>query len=133
MSRFRNRGHRLIARWGEEILLETSGNQRTWSSISGWKQWQWQRDQMETADQSSLMGNVISWDLGPLHLSTARIVRHIVCLSEVANNVLHVMITCTMVVFTMILLYCKHGGANRGSCAKLHVRKHRLYGYMSNT
>ena len=33
LSRLRNRGHRLIARWGEEILLETSGNQRTWSSI----------------------------------------------------------------------------------------------------
>ena len=34
----RNRGHRLIARWGEEILLKTSGNQKTWSSISGWEQ-----------------------------------------------------------------------------------------------
>jgi len=31
LIRLRNRGHRLIARWGEEILLETSGNQRTWS------------------------------------------------------------------------------------------------------
>jgi len=38
LGRFRNRGHRLIARWGEEILLETSGNQKTWSSISGWEQ-----------------------------------------------------------------------------------------------
>ena len=35
LGRLRNRGHRLIARWGEEILLETSGNQKTWSSISG--------------------------------------------------------------------------------------------------
>ena len=43
LGRLRNRGHRLIARWGEEILLETSGNQKTWSSISGWEQWQWQR------------------------------------------------------------------------------------------
>jgi len=43
LARLRNRGHRLIARWGEEILLETSGNQKTWSSISGWEQWQWQR------------------------------------------------------------------------------------------
>jgi len=32
LGRLRNRGHRLIARWGEEILLETSGNRRTWSS-----------------------------------------------------------------------------------------------------
>jgi len=31
LGRHRNRGHRLIARWGEEILLETSGNQKTWS------------------------------------------------------------------------------------------------------
>ena len=37
-----NRGHRLTARWGEEILLETSGIQRTRSSILGWEQWQWQ-------------------------------------------------------------------------------------------
>ena len=39
LGRLRNRGHRLIARWGEEILLETSGNQKMWSSISGWEQW----------------------------------------------------------------------------------------------
>jgi len=43
LGMLRNRGHRLIARWGEEILLETSGNQKTRSSISGWEQWQWQR------------------------------------------------------------------------------------------
>ena len=36
LSRLRNRGHRLVARWDEEILLETFGNQRTRSSISGW-------------------------------------------------------------------------------------------------
>jgi len=42
-GRLRNKGHRLIARSGGEILLETSGNQRTWGSISGWEQWQWQR------------------------------------------------------------------------------------------
>jgi len=34
LGRLRNRGHRLIARWGEEILLETSENQKMWSSIS---------------------------------------------------------------------------------------------------
>ena len=33
LSRLRNRGHRLIAKWVGEILLENSGNQRTWSSI----------------------------------------------------------------------------------------------------
>jgi len=43
LGRLRKRGHRLIARRGEEILLETSGNQITCSSISGWEQWQWQR------------------------------------------------------------------------------------------
>jgi len=43
LGRLRNRGHRLIARWGEEIFLETSGNQKTWTSILGWMQWQWQR------------------------------------------------------------------------------------------
>ena len=35
LVRLRNRGHRLIARWDEQILLETFGNQRTWSLISG--------------------------------------------------------------------------------------------------
>jgi len=39
LGRLRNRSHRLIARWGEEILLEISGNQKTWSSILGWEQW----------------------------------------------------------------------------------------------
>jgi len=42
VGRLRNTGHRLIARWGEEILLETSSDQRTCSSISGWEQWQLQ-------------------------------------------------------------------------------------------
>ena len=74
LGRLRNRGHRLIARWGEEILLETSGNQKKWSSISGWEQWQWQRA-LESCQkwkpQTSLTGNVISWNLGPLHLSAA--------------------------------------------------------------
>jgi len=74
LGRFRNRGHRLIARWGEEILLKTSGNQKTWSSISGWEQWQWQRA-LESCQkwkpQTSLTGHVISWNLGPLHLSAA--------------------------------------------------------------
>ena len=74
VSRLRNRGHRLIAKWGEEILLEASGNQTTWSSISGWKQWQRQRA-LESCkkwkQQTCLTGNVISWNLGPLHLSVA--------------------------------------------------------------
>jgi len=43
LGRLRNRGHRLIARWGEEILLKTSGNQKKWNSISDWEQWQRQR------------------------------------------------------------------------------------------
>ena len=74
LGRLRNRGHRLIARWGEEILLKTSGNQKTYSSISGWEQWKWQRA-LESCQkwkpQTSLTGNVISWNLGPLHLSAA--------------------------------------------------------------
>jgi len=63
-----------MARRGEEILLETSGNQKTWSSISGWEHWQWQQA-LESCQkwkpQTSLTGNVISWNLGPLHLSAA--------------------------------------------------------------
>jgi len=35
LGRLRNRGHRLIARWDEEILLETSSNHKTWSWVSG--------------------------------------------------------------------------------------------------
>ena len=74
LGRLRNRGHRLIARWGEEILLDISCNQKTWSSISGWEQWQCHRT-LESCQkwksQTSLTGNVISWNLGPLHLSAA--------------------------------------------------------------
>ena len=74
LSRLRNRGHRLIARCGEEILLENSDNQRTWSSTSGWEQWQWQRaleSYQKWKPQTSLTGNVISWNLVLLHLSAA--------------------------------------------------------------
>jgi len=74
LCRLRNRGHRLIARWGQEILLETSGNQKTWSSISGLEQWQWQGARelcQKWKSQTNLTGNVISWNLGPLHLSAA--------------------------------------------------------------
>ena len=74
LGRLRNRGHRLIARWGEEILLETSGDQKTWRSISGLEQWQWRRA-LESCQkwkpQTSITGNMISWNLGPLHLSVA--------------------------------------------------------------
>jgi len=56
------------------MLLETSENQKTLSSISGWEQWQWQRA-LESCQkwkpQTSLTGNVISWNLGPLHFSAA--------------------------------------------------------------
>ena len=74
LGRLRNKGHRLIARWGEEILLENSDDQKTWSSISGWEQWQWQRAKescQKWKPQTSLTGNVISWNLGPMHLSAA--------------------------------------------------------------
>jgi len=77
LGRLRNRGHRLIAKWGEEILLGTSGNQKKWSSISGWEQWQWQRARescQKWKPQTSLMGNVISWNLGPLYLSVGAII-----------------------------------------------------------
>jgi len=63
LGRLRNRGHRLIARWGERILLETSGNQKTWRSVSIWEQWQWQRA-LESCQKwkppTSLTGNAIS-------------------------------------------------------------------------
>jgi len=39
LIRLRNRGHRLIARWIEEIPLIASSKQRVWSSISVWEQW----------------------------------------------------------------------------------------------
>ena len=74
LGMLRNRGHRLIARWGEEILLGFSANQRTWNPISGWELWQWQQARkscQKWKPQTSLTGNVISWNLGPLHLSTA--------------------------------------------------------------
>ena len=45
-----------------------------WSSISGWQQWQWQRA-LESCQkcklQTSLTGNVFSWNLEPVHLSAA--------------------------------------------------------------
>ena len=74
LGRLTNGGHRLIARWDEENSLETSCNQRTWCSISGWEQWQWQRaleSCQRRSPHTSLTGNVISWRVRPLHLSTA--------------------------------------------------------------
>ena len=54
-------------------MLEASGQQRMWSSISVWEQWQWQRA-LESCQkwkpQTSLSGNTIPRNLGPLHLST---------------------------------------------------------------
>jgi len=74
VGRLRNRGHRLIARWGEDILLETSSDHRTWSSILVWEQWQLQQS-LETCQkwklQTSLMGNVISRNLGPLLMQSS--------------------------------------------------------------
>jgi len=62
LGRLRNRGHRLIARWGKKILLETCGNQKTWRSVSIWEQWQWQRA-LESCQKwkppTSLTGNAI--------------------------------------------------------------------------
>jgi len=85
LGRLKNRGHRLIARWGEEILLGTSGNQKTWSSISGWERRQWRRA-LESCQKwkppTSLTGNVISWNLGPLHLSAALPYIHRQCRKE---------------------------------------------------
>jgi len=40
----------------------------------GWEQWQWQQaleSCQKWKSQTSLTGNVISWNLGPLHLSAA--------------------------------------------------------------
>jgi len=63
LSRHRNSGHSLIARWGEEILLEASSNQKMWNSISSWEQWMRKRA-LESCQkwelQTSLTGHVIS-------------------------------------------------------------------------
>jgi len=58
LGRLRNRGHRLMARWGEEILLETSGNQNTLSLISGLKERRSKSD--ENSDRCSQSTNAIS-------------------------------------------------------------------------
>jgi len=42
LSRLKARGDALMAKWGQDILLESNGEQKDLSSLSNWMQWQWQ-------------------------------------------------------------------------------------------
>ena len=66
LGRLKARGHALIAKWGQDVLLEKNGKQRDFSSLSSWMQWQWQCSLefcQRWQPQTSATGNVISWNV----------------------------------------------------------------------
>jgi len=75
LSRLKARGHALMAKCGQDVLLGKNGKQRDISSISSCMQWQWQWS-LELCQrwqpQTSATGNVISWNLGPLDIHAAQ-------------------------------------------------------------
>jgi len=75
LGRLKTRGHALMAKWGQDILLGKNRKQRDFSSISSWMQWRWQWS-LELCQrwqpQTSATGNVISWNLGPLGIHAAQ-------------------------------------------------------------
>ena len=74
LGRLRARGHALMAKWGQDILLGKNGKQRDFSSLSSWMQWQCQLS-LELCQiwqpQMSATDNAISWNLGPLGIHAA--------------------------------------------------------------
>jgi len=42
LSRLKARGHALMAKCGQDMLLAKNGKQKDLSSLSSWMQWQWQ-------------------------------------------------------------------------------------------
>jgi len=74
-GRLKARGHAIMAKWGQEILLEKNGKQKDLNSLSSWMQWQWQWS-LELCQrwqpQTSATGNVILWNLGPLGIHAAQ-------------------------------------------------------------
>jgi len=75
LGRLKSRGHALIAKWSQDVLLEKNGKQRDFSTLSSLMQWQWQWS-LELCQrwqpQTSATGNVISWKLGPLGIHAAQ-------------------------------------------------------------
>ena len=75
LSRLKARGHALMAKYGQDILLKTIGKQKDLSSLSGWMQWQWQWSlelYQKWQSQMSATGNVNSWNRGPLGIHAAQ-------------------------------------------------------------
>jgi len=75
LGRLKARGHALMAKWGQDILLGKNGKQRDFSSISSWMQWQWQWSLelcQKWQPQTSATGNVISWNLETLGIRAAQ-------------------------------------------------------------
>ena len=69
LGRLKARGHALMAKGGQDILLEKNGKQRDFRSISSSMQWQWQWSLKLCQiwqPQTSTTGDVISWNLGPI-------------------------------------------------------------------
>ena len=73
LNRLKSRGHRLLARLGEEMLLGESAKQKSFSLISSWEKLQWQQALESRQPQTRLIGNVISWNLGPIFLSDEKL------------------------------------------------------------
>jgi len=72
LSRLKARGHALMAKKGQGILLDINGNQKGLTSLSSWLKWQWQWS-LELCQkwqlQTSATGNEVSWNLGPLGMA----------------------------------------------------------------
>jgi len=75
LGRLKARGHELMAKWGQDVLLGKNEKQGDFSSLSSWMQWQWQWS-LELCQrwqpQTSATGNVISRNLGPLGIHAAQ-------------------------------------------------------------
>jgi len=75
LGQLKARGHALMAKWGQDVLLEKNGKQRDFSSLPSWIQWQWQWSLelcQRWQSKTSATGNVISWNLGPLGIHAAQ-------------------------------------------------------------
>jgi len=75
LSRLEARGHALMAKWGQDILLDKNGKPKDLSLLSSWMQWQWQWSLnlcQKWQPQTSVTSNVISWNLGQLGIHAAQ-------------------------------------------------------------
>jgi len=76
LGRLKARRHALMAKWGQDILLDKNGKQTDFSSLSSWmqRQWQWSLELCQRwQTQTIATGNVISWNHAPLGMHAAQL------------------------------------------------------------